>query len=378
MNRLIALLTTVLFLSSQPSHAVEVHTLDIGAAAPDFNLPGVDGKNYSLKDFASAKILVVVFTSNHCPTAQAYEGRIKKLASDYGDKGVTLVAINPNNPDGILLSELSYTDLSDSFDEMKIRAKDHQFNFPYIYDGDEQKTAHAYGCVATPHIFIFDADRKLRYEGRIDDSDVKTVHHTDAKDAIDELLAGKPVAMEKTHVFGCSTKWIDKSTNAKKAVEEWDKEPVTLNGIDADAVKKLAANDSKNLRLINVWATWCGPCVHEMPELLTINRMYRKRGLETVTISMDDAANKDAVLKYLTDHHLAFDNHIWSSDDKDALVNALDKNWQGPVPFTLLVAPGGKVLYRQTGEFDSLELKQAIVGYLGRTYSPTAPAAVGE
>jgi hypothetical protein len=102
-----------------------------------------------------------------------------------------------------------------------------------------------------------------------------------------------------------------------------------------------------------------------MPELLTINRMYRIRGMETVTISMDDAANKDQVLKYLADHHLAFDNRIWSSDDKDALVSALDKNWQGPVPFTLLVAPGGKVLYRHTGEFDPLELKRAIMGYVG-------------
>jgi len=369
MNRLIALLVAALLLSSHLSHAAEVHTLDIGAAAPDFNLPGVDGKQYTLKDFASAKILVVVFTCNHCPTAQAYEGRIKKLADDYRDKGVALVAINPNNPNALLLDELRYSDLSDSFEEMKLRAKEQQFDFPYLYDGDEQKTAHAYGCVATPHVFIFDADRKLRYEGRIDDSDVKTVHHTDAINAIEALLAGKPVPVERTHVFGCSTKWIDKSAKAKAAIEKWDMEPVTLEGIDADAVKKLAANDSKKLRLINVWATWCGPCVEEMPELLTINRMYRERGLETSTISMDDADKKDQVLAYLNDHHLALENRIWSSDDKDALVNALDnKQWQGPVPFTLLVAPGGKVLYRQTGAFDALELKRAIVGYLGRTY----------
>jgi peroxiredoxin len=370
MNRLIAFLVIGLFVSPQLFAAVEVHTLDIGASAPDFNLPGVDGKNYTLKDFASAKILIVVFTCNHCPTAQAYEERIKQMASDYKDKGAALVAINPNNPGGLLVNELRYSDLSDSFDEMKMRAKDQQFNFPYLYDGDEQKTAHAYGCIATPHVFIFDADRKLRYQGRIDDSDVKTVHHTDARDAVDALLAGKAVAVETTHVFGCSTKWIEKSAGAKEAEAKWDKEAVTLSSIDAAGVQKLVANDSKNLRLINVWATWCVPCVHEMPELLTINRQFRTRPFETVTISMDDPANKDQVLKYLSDHHLAFDNHIWSSDDKDALVNALDKTWQGPVPFTLLVAPGGKVLYRQTGAVDVLELKKAIVGYLGRTYAP--------
>ena len=368
MNRFITHFVAVSLLCSGLSHAAEVHTLDTGATAPDFDLPGVDGKEYTLHDFAAAKVLVVVFTCNHCPTAQAYEGRIKKLAGDYSDKGVMLVAINPNNPDALLLNELRYSDLGDSFDEMKLRAKEQQFNFPYLYDGDEQKAAHAYGCVATPHVFIFDADRKLRYEGRIDDSDVKTVHHADAKDAIEALIAGHAVPVEKTHVFGCSTKWIDKAANAKKAIEKWDQEPVTLEAIDADAVKKLAANDSKNLRLINVWATWCGPCTAEMPELLAINRMYRERALETITISMDDVDKKEQVLAHLKDHHLAFENRIWSSDDKDALVNALDKNWQGPVPFTLLVAPGGKVLYRQTGAFDSLELKRAIVGFLGRTY----------
>ncbi len=368
MNRPILIAVVALLLWSPLSHAAEVHTLDIGATAPDFNLPGVDGKQYTLHDFASAKILVVVFTCNHCPTAQAYEGRIKKLATDYRDKGVAVVAINPNNPDALLLDELRYSDVSDSFDDMKLRAKEQQFNFPYLYDGDTQKTAHAYGCVATPHVFIFDGDRKLRYEGRIDDSDVKTVHHTDAINAIEAILAGKPVPVERTHVFGCSTKWIEKSGNAKKAIEKWDAEPVTLEGVDADGVKKLAANDSKNLRLINVWATWCGPCVAEMPELLEINRIYRSRKLETITISMDDADKKDQVLEFLKEHHLAFENRIWSSDDKDALVNALDKSWQGPVPFTLLVAPGGKVLYRQTGAFDALELKRAIVGYIGRTY----------
>src|SRR5438445_5333293 len=95
-------------------------TLDIGESAPDFKLPGVDGKTYTLKDFADAKILCIIFTCNHCPTAQAYEQRIIKLHADYKDKGVALVAISPNDPKAVRLDELSYTDLSDSFDEMKL------------------------------------------------------------------------------------------------------------------------------------------------------------------------------------------------------------------------------------------------------------------
>src|SRR5262249_42580953 len=116
-------------------------TLPIGSAAPDFNLPGVDGRDYGLQNFADAPILIVIFTCNHCPTAQAYEDRIIKLHADYRDKGVALVAISPNDPRAVRLDELGYTDLSDSMDEMKVRAKDKGFKFPYLHDGETQKTS---------------------------------------------------------------------------------------------------------------------------------------------------------------------------------------------------------------------------------------------
>ena len=186
-------------------------TLPIGSAAPDFQLPGVDGKTYSLADFAAAKVLVVIFTCNHCPTAQAYEGRIARLQADYRDKGVAVVAISPNDPAAVRLDELGYTDLGDSFEDMKVRAKDHNYTYPYLYDGETQATAKAYGVLATPHVYIFDAERKLRYVGRFDDGEVKAVKSHDAKNAVDALLAGKPVPVATTRVFGCSTKWADKA-----------------------------------------------------------------------------------------------------------------------------------------------------------------------
>src|SRR5258706_7821453 len=185
--------------------------LQIRAAGAGVKLKGVDDKTYSLNDFADAKILVILFTCNHCPTAQAYEDRIMKMYDDYKDKGVALVAINPNDATGIRLDELGYTEFSDSFPEMKQRAKDRNFKFPYLDNGQTQSTARAYAAVATPHVYIFDAARKLRYVGRIDDSDVKTVKSQDARNAIDALLAGKPVPVEKTKVFGCSTKWATKN-----------------------------------------------------------------------------------------------------------------------------------------------------------------------
>ncbi len=343
-------------------------TLDIGAVAPDFNLPGVDGKMHALKDFAAAKVLVVIFTCNHCPTAQAYEKRIMRLYDDYKDKGVALVAISPNDALAVRLDELGYTDLGDSLEEMKIRAKDRGFAFPYLYDGETQIVSRAFGVVATPHVFIFDAERRLRYVGRIDDSEVKEVKSHDARNAIEALLADKPVPVEKTRVFGCSTKWSDKREDAKKSLAKWDAEPVSLSDIDAAGVKSLVQNDTRKLRLINVWATWCGPCVIEMPELVTINRMYRGRPFETITISMDTPDKKDRALERLKELRVSCANYIFSGNDKDKLAEALDSQWPGPVPHTILVAPGGKIIYRKTGQFDPLELRRAIVEYLGRTY----------
>jgi peroxiredoxin len=361
---LVCLATAVAARAADP-----VKPLEIGSPAPDFKLKGVDDKTYTLQDFASAKVLVVLFTCNHCPTAQAYEDRVNKLYDDYKDKGVALVAINPNNAASVRLDELGYTDLSDSFEEMKIRAKDKNFKFPYLDDGDTQTTSRAYGALATPHVFIFDPARKLRYQGRIDDSEVKTVKSHDARNAIDALLAGQPVPVEKTKVFGCSTKWAAKNDDVKKALAKWDAEPVDLKPLDVAGAKQLAANDSKKLRLVNVWATWCGPCVIELPRLVEMNRMYRHRNFELVTISTDEPEARDAALAKLKELKVAATNYIVDAADRDRFVNALDPEWPGPVPYTMLIAPGGKVIYRHTGEIDPLEVKRAIANYIGRTYA---------
>jgi len=343
--------------------------LEIGDPAPDFELPGVDGKTYRLGDFRDAEVLVVIFTCNHCPTAQAYEARIKQLAADYRDKKVAVAAISPNDPLAVRLDELGYSDVGDSFEDMKIRAKEQGFTFPYLYDGENQQVSRAFGPVATPHVFVFDRLRRLRFAGRIDNSekaDRATRHET--RDAIEAVLAGKPAPVERTRTFGCSVKWSDKRASVKESLERWAREPVELNVIDEKGIRELVKNDGPRLRLINVWATWCGPCVGELPELVTINRMYRRREFELITISADSPEAKDRARKVLQESAVSATNYLFDGDDKYKLMEAVDRESSGALPHTLLIAPGGKVLYRKSGSLEPQEIKKAIVGHLGRTY----------
>lgn len=347
----------------------EIKTLEIGESAPSFDLPGVDGKRYRLEDFQSHPILVVIFTCNHCPTAQAYEERIKQMVDDYREQGVGFVAVSPNDPDAIRLDELDYSDLNDSLEEMRLRAEERNFNFPYLYDGEDQEASRAYGPTATPHVFIFDESRKLRYRGRIDDNEREPdqVTSRDTRDAIDALLHGSTVPTETTRTFGCSIKWSDKKGLVEKAQQEWAQEAVSVSVADRETIEHIIRNESENLRLINFWATWCGPCVVEFPFLIEINRMYRGREFEMITISMEQPDKLESVLRFLEKQQASTRNFLFPGNAYE-LFDLLPAEATGALPVTLLVKPGGKLLYLHEGLIDPLEVKRAIVGFLGNTY----------
>jgi peroxiredoxin len=351
--------------------AEDPKTLEIGAFAPAFSLPGVDGKSYTLDSFKAGKLLVIIFTADHCPTAQAYEERIIKLYQEFHPKGVEFVLISPNNPQAVCLEEIGYSDLGDSFEEMKIRAKDKNYPMPYLYDGEKQETAKAYGPTTTPHVFIFDSQRKLRYCGRIDEMEnpyVKATQH-DSRNAIVALLEGKSVPVEKTKTFGCSIKWASKVEWRTKLDNDWKNKPVEVVEADINGIKEIMANKSGKYRLINLWATWCGPCVIEFPEFVTMQRMYGARDFEFVSISTDGVKKKDKVLEFLKSKNAATKNYLCKSDDNYALIEAVDKNWPGALPYTVLVAPGGEILYSHNGVIDVLELKKEIMKKIGRYFA---------
>ena len=189
-------------LMSVSVRADSVPSLSLGSSAPGFNLPGVDGRNWALKDFSAANLLVVVFTCNHCPFAKAYENRIMELDKKYAAKGFPVIAINPN--DVSIVPE-------DSYENMIARSKEKGYTFPYLYD-ESQEIAKAYGAVRTPHVFILQKEGEkmiVKYIGAIDNNsdEPEKADQKYVEDAINALLAGKGISVAETKAIGCGIKW---------------------------------------------------------------------------------------------------------------------------------------------------------------------------
>jgi thiol-disulfide isomerase/thioredoxin len=212
----------------------------------------------------------------------------------------------------------------------------------------------------------------LCYAGRVDGSEKPgTGNGEDLRNAIDEVLAGKTVTIPVTKVFGCSIKWSWKSEYTQKLYKQWAELPVTLENIDINGIKELVKNSSSGkLRLINIWATWCGPCVTEFPDLVIIDRMYRGRKFEFITISADKGAKKQDVLSFLKQHEASNKNYIFNKDDVYQMIEAIDPEWQGGLPYTMVIEPGGKIIYRKQDIIDPAQMKKLIVDdtYIGRYY----------
>lgn len=365
-----------------------VQDLQIGDAAPDFALIGIDDKIHRLADYKDGKVLVIFFTSNHCPTSHGAAARLKDFLAEFRPQGMTFVAINPNHPDGLSIDELGFSKYNDGFEDMKKYAADEGFDFPYLYDGETQSVAKAYGCLATPHVFIFDAERKLRYKGRFDDSpyaDVATVKSPDARNAVAALLAGRPVPVPVTKPHGCSTKWISKQTGIARKMANWDRTPVEVDMIDAAGVAALRKGGTGNVRLYNVWATWCAPCVEEFPELVATSRRFDMRNFEFISISMDKPADAPKMKEFLEKNGAGLSNrlkrsvkaegrlsnsYLFTGGSMEDLMKELDPEWPGGIPHTVLVDEKGQVIWRHSGPVNGDELRAVVLAHLGNYYKP--------
>jgi peroxiredoxin len=365
-----------------------VQDLQIGDPAPDFSLIGIDDQIHRLADYSDGKILMIFFTSNHCPTSHGAAARLKEFLDDYRSRGLTFVAINPNHPDGLSIDELGFSKYNDGFEDMKRYAADEGFDFPYLYDGETQAVAKAYGCLATPHVFIFDAERKLRYKGRFDDSpyaEASTVKSPDARNAVEAMLEGRPVPVAVTKPHGCSTKWKSKQTDVARKMEQWDRTPVDVDTIDSTGVAALRKGGTKNVRLYNVWATWCAPCVVEFPELVGVSRQFDMRNFEFISISMDNPKDIGRAKEFLEKNGAGLsgrlqksvkaegrlsNSYLFTGGSMEDLMKELDPEWPGGIPHTVLVDADGKILWRHSGVVDGDELRSRILEHLGNYYRP--------
>ncbi len=352
--------------------------LPIGSILPAFSLPGIDGKTHTEATYANAKILCIIFTSNHCPDSVAAASRMEQIHKDYKDKEVAVVAISSNNPIALRPDELGYSPYGDSFEEMKPFADSHGWTLPYLYDAETQKFAIACGAQSTPHVFVFDSERKLRYTGRMDDAGRSSgpVEKSYLRNAFDALLAGKEIEEPVTRSFGCSTKWLFKAESVVKEQKAWEEMPVTLDELDEPLAKKLRENKSGNVRVINFWSTTCGPCVAEFPDLVDTYRRFQNRNVDFITISMDPLEQKAKAKKFLESRHAALskrtkpsmekegrtsNNYIWNGGNPDKLAEAIYPEWTGALPFTVIISPEGEILWTHSEEIDVVELRKQIL-----------------
>ena len=252
----------------------------------------------------------------------------------------------------VRLDELGYTDLSDTLAEMKIRARDAAFNFPYLYDGDIESISRSYGPVATPHAFGFDAERKLRYVGRIDDSERESLVKTqDLRLALDAVLAGRAPEPAQTKAFGCSIKWAGKQDQVKTFMEKLSQEPVTVEPVDAAGLGELRKGEGTKVRLINFWATWCPPCMALVPHEIALVEGMKDRPFALVGVNGDEL--DETVRKRIADKKITWRSFKNEQPDQPPLSEIWDiGGWptmyvvdaKGVIRHIWLGSPGEKVM----------------------------------
>lgn len=344
--------------------------LDLGDVLPDFSLPGTDGKPHSPADYKEKKLLAVVFLSNHCPTSQRFQDRLISLAREYGPKGLAVVAISPNHPQAIPLDELAFSDLGDSLEDMKSRAKRKMYPFPYLYDGQTQGVTKSFGAAATPHAFLFDQKRILRYAGRIGDLDNENrLDRQELFQAVESLLNGKPPPVEKTKVYGGTIRKRENAYIAEGMLKRFSRETVYLKKTTVQKLEFMRRNKSVRTKLFFVWSSENPKIRSLLLTLSEVHKIYRKRGLEWVTVNVDGEDHEEHVHSLLKETHASGRNFFCRGAAISPLADLRGERGDQVTPYLAVVRPGGAVSYRSTSGLDPLELKRQILVALNKKSS---------
>lgn len=328
----------------------------IGVPAPEFELKDLSGQPHALKS-SRGKLTVVAFISARCPISNAYKDRIKAIAEDYAKQGVAFLAINAS--------------ADESVDEVRAHAEANNFNFTILKD-EGNVVADAYAAERTPKVYVIDAESVLRYQGRIDNSqNPRLVKRHDLREALDELLAGKAVSIPSTQALGCIIQRdgrtgdlaqsktprpaVSKPVATKPAAKTTAKASATpkVTLLKPAAFAQLIKQSKGKVLIVNFWATWCGPCVAEFPELVKLDQAYRDKGVRLVGVTADDVTDlKTKVIPFLREQKAGYENFLQDTDDPQEMVDVVMKDWPGVLPATFVYDKTGKLVWHRFGIID--------------------------
>jgi len=359
----LALVISFVLLTAPKAQTNASASLNIGAAAPDFELNDLTGQPHALKSYRD-KLTVIAFISARCPISNAYKDRIRAIADEYAKRGVEFIGINSSADEPV--------------EEVRSYAKQNKLDFTILKD-EGNVVADAYSAERTPKVYVVDGDGVLRYQGRIDNSqNPRLVKSSNLRAALDELLAGKPVTTASTQAMGCLIKRVqDLAQNktakpvagksAKPAPAKAAKPAAASSGMPKVVPLKPAAyaemikQSAGKVVVVNFWATWCGPCVAEFPEFVKLYEAYSEKGVRLVHITADDMGDLTTqVIPFLKEQKSRADQFIQDTEDPQEMIDAVYKDWQGVLPATFVYDKQGNLVFHRFGIIDREQITEII------------------
>jgi len=328
---------------------------------PSFRLTGVNGRVYTQSDFKDKKLLALVFLSNHCKVSQLFQGHLIELSQKFANDMI-LLAVSPNYADAILPDELAYSDLGDSFDDMRKRAVRMRYNFPYLHDGDKQHLTQAIGVKITPTVYLYNEKRELFYAGRIGNVDSPDKMETsELYDAIMQGLREKGVPFKRTKVFGTSIKTKQNVLLAEQVRQRYADESIKLTQADDRKLEFYLKHNTKKPKLFYVWQTNDKNTRDNLMKLSFLYKIFRKRGLRLITVCIAKKGERSAIIELLQNSQLSSTNFLAYGHHVSPLSIIIPSGIEKLTPYYRLLGSDGKLLIGNQGAISKDTLRFEIL-----------------